>query len=193
MAINYYTIDTETTGLNPDIHEVTQISIIRCSDKHQLDKYIKAEFPERATPQALAVTNRTYNDLLKGEDKLSVVEFCEKFIEEDNLTPEHRCFIAHSASFDRKFCYKLWGSVNKKFPANLWLDTKEYTRSLAKKLGIAKPKLTLQASMELAGVKAKSGAHNALVDTQNAYLLWKKLMSEVDHLNHIKREPHILT
>jgi DNA polymerase III epsilon subunit-like protein len=192
--IQYYAIDTETTGLDPKVHEITQISIIRCSDRHQLDKYIRAEYPDKVSPQALKVTGRTYADLLKGEKKEDVVDFCEKFLFEDGLTSEHRCFIAHNARFDRDFCHALWAKLDRKFPGDLWLDTKEFTRSLAIKKGIVKPKLNLQASLEIAQVKARPGAHNAVVDTQNAYLLWKKLMSEdIDHLPHIKRTPHILT
>ena len=191
--IQYYAMDTETTGLDSKSHEVTQISIIRCKDRHQLNKYIKAEHPERVSSQALKVTGRTYEDHLKGEGRLEVVKFCEKFLEEDGLTPEHRCIIAHNAPFDRRFCHALWNSLDRTFPAQLWMCTKEFTRSFATKNGIIKPKLNLQASMELTGVKARPGAHNAVVDTQNAFLLWKKLMDEKgDHLPQIKRVPHIL-
>ena len=191
--IIYYALDTETTGLDSKQHEVTQISLVRCSDRHQLDKYIKAEHPERASAQALQITIRTKADLFKGESRLAVVEFCEKFIEEDGQTPEHRCMIAHNASFDKRFVHALWQSVNKTFPAHLWLCTKEFTRSYTIKHGIANPKLNLRASLEIVNAKAKFGEHNALVDTQNAYILWKKLMDDgVDHLPHIKRSPHIL-
>ena len=191
--IQYYVIDTETTGLDAKVHEVTQISIVRCKDKHQLSKYIKAEHPERAAPQALKITNRTVSDLLTGEDCLEVAEFCEKFFEEDGLTPEHRCIIAHNASFDRRFLHAMWKKLKKTFPAQLWLCTKEFSRGFAVKNGIIKPKLTLQASMDMVGIKSKPGAHNAIVDTQNAYLLWEGLMYEkVDYLPHIKRVPHIL-
>lgn len=193
MSLHYYIIDTETTGLKPRHHEITQISIIRCSDRHQLNKYIRAEHPERATYKALEITGRTMSDIVSGEQKEDVVKFCQDFIEQDGQTPEARCFVAHNADFDKRFCFALWESVGMKFPSNLWLCTKVFTGGLANKLGIYKPKLTLEASCKLAGVKTRSGAHNAAVDAQNTYFLWDKLMnSDVDYLNYIKRMPHII-
>jgi DNA polymerase III epsilon subunit-like protein len=70
----YYVLDVETTGLKCDWHEVTEISLIRCSDRHQLTKYIKAEHPWRASPEALSATGRTKQDLLKGISKFEAVE-----------------------------------------------------------------------------------------------------------------------
>jgi len=192
MALAYYIIDYETTGVSTSLSEVTEVSIIRCSDRMQINKIVKCEHPETAHPEALAITKKTYEDLLKGENKEDVVEYCNNFILQDGLTPEHRCFIAHSAPFDRRFSHAFWDKCNKKFPAHLWMCTKEFTRGLTYINGIVKPKLTLEASLAHAGIKPKLGAHSAIVDTQNTYVLWSKLMeSKLDHLNYIKREPHL--
>jgi DNA polymerase III epsilon subunit-like protein len=190
-GLNFYIIDTETTGLSEVTNEVVQISIIRCSDRYQLTKNIKAEFPERASAEALRITNKTKEDLLKGDDKKTVVEICHNFMLEDGGDEESRCVVAHKASFDRKFCHALWQSVGKKFPANLYMCTVEYSRSWAKKLGIEKPKLTLEASLEFTGTKRFKGAHEAGVDAKNTYMLWKNGMDQgIDHLPVIKRVPH---
>lgn len=194
MAINYYVVDTETTGLKSDYHEVTQISIIRCSDRKQLNKYIKAEFPNRATPQALEYTNRTIEDLNKGGTKKEAVDICNSFFDEDGGTPEERCIIGHNiVNFDKKFLYQLWQDCGSIFPANLWLDTLPYIKDFAKQRGLDAKKFNLNAALELVGLKPKEGQHNAITDTQNNYLLWDKLKKEgIGHLPHVKRFAHSL-
>lgn len=191
MAINYYILDTETTGLKAGYHEVIQISTLRYSDKFQKTLNIKADFPQRASKEALMITGKTVYDLKEGIEKNTAIEALEAFFEEDQSTPEHRCIVAHNGIFDRRMLHAMWASVNRVFPANLWLCTKEFTRKYAKKQGIQKPKLTLQASMELTGLPQKRGAHNAVIDVQNTENLFTKLMSEnLGHVQLIKRVPH---
>lgn len=193
-GLKYYIIDTETTGLSAGYHEVIEISIIRAEDRNQITKFIKAEFPQRASPEALKITNKTPKDLLKGESKETVIESINSFLAQDNCSPEHRVFVAHNAPFDKRFCHALWASNNQVFPANCWLDTKTLIKETLIKKGIAKPKdLTLKGSMLQIGAKAYEGEHNAVVDSRNCYILWKKAMeNNINFLSHIKRSPHIL-
>lgn len=190
----YYLVDLESSGLSLERNEVTQISIIRCSDRHQLSKYIKAEHPETASDEALRITNRTRADLLKGDSKESVVEFCDDFFKQDGATPEHRCMVGHNVHrFDQRFTHELWRKCGKQFQAHLWLDTLPFTKAYAKKFGIESPSFNLPSSLNILKIAAKGVAHNAITDSQNNYRLWKKLMeSGVDHLDHIKRVPHLL-
>lgn len=192
MSLFYYVIDTETTGLKPSWHEMTQISIIRCSDRHQISKLIRAEYPKRASQEALTITGRTEADILKGESRMSVVQSVHDWILQDGLTDEHRCFIGHNCTFDKNFCHALWKSVDLKFPAICWMDTKTFAKLWANKLGLEKPRLTLASSLEFTGLKPiDDKAHNAISDSRNTYLLWKKGMDEgLDHLSCIKRYPH---
>lgn len=190
--IKYYVIDTETTGLKANYHEMTEIGIIRYTDCMQLWKQIKAVYPERANFDALAITKKTLADLENGLDKEAVVKQCNNFFSQDGATPAHRCIIAHNAAFDRKFCHALWEQCGEVFPANLWLDTMSLTREYAKKIGIVKPKVNLHASCDLVGIKKISQAHNAKVDSRNTYLLHKHLIQEkqVDYLPFIKTAIH---
>ena len=193
--IKFYVVDVETTGLQCGHHEVTQISIIRCSDRNQLNKYIKAEFPDRAQDRALKITGRTREDILNGESRKDVVEACNKFFEEDGGSPEGRCIVGHNIQrFDRRFLHELWESVGKEFPAFLWLDTLPSTKAFAVKKGIVSPTFNLEASLNLTGTKhRRKNLHNAVVDTQNTYMLWKKLDEEgVDMLEYTERVPHRL-
>ncbi len=192
--MHYYIIDTETTGLRCGYHEVTQISIIRYSDRHQLNRFIRAEYPQRVDIRALEATGRKRSDILIGVSKMEAIEACEAFINEDGQTPEHRCFIGHNVSFDRRFVHELWSSQKKEFPAICWLDTMSCVKLyMTKTLGLEKPKKGLHDALQNCGLKPRSGAHNAVSDTQNTYILHNHLLKQgFDFLPHIKRLPLVV-
>jgi DNA polymerase III epsilon subunit-like protein len=192
-GIVYYIIDLETTGLKAGYHEPTEIGIIRAADRVQLWRNIKCEFPERASFDALAITKKTIADLERGFTKEQVVDECEKFFNEDGLTPAHRCIVGHNIfSFDKRFLHALWEMLGKEFPAHLFLDTIPMIRHYAKQIGLVKPKVNLHASLDIVGVKKLYDAHNAKVDSRNSYLLWKDLIDnkKIDHLPFIKTAIH---
>ena len=193
----FYIIDTETTGLKANYHEMTEIGIIRCTDRVQLWRQIRCEYPERANFDALAITKKSMSDLDKGYDRYAVMEECDKFFAEDGMTPAHRCIVAHNAPFDKKFLHAMWAQGGKTFPAHLWLCTMALSRDYAKKTGLTvkgapKPKVNLHAACDMVGVKKISEAHNAKVDSRNTYLLYRNLIEEkqVDYLPFIKTEVH---
>lgn len=195
--IIFYIIDTETTGLSSSYHEMTEISIIRYTDKIQLTRNIKCHYPERANADALRITNKTLSDLSFGSLNSSVVDECENFFNQDNQTAAHRCIVGHNISFDKKFLHQLWEKSKKVFPANLWLCTMALTKSYAKVQGLTEkhlPKLkyNLQASCDLLGFKKISQAHSAKADSRNTFLLFKNLIenNNLDYLPFIQTEIH---
>ena len=194
-GLEFYVIDTETTGLRSGYHEMTEIGIIRCKDRVQLFRQIKCNYPERASFDALSITNKSMQDLRNGYLAEEVIQECEKFFAEDNKTPAHRCIVAHNANFDRKFLHALWQSYNKTFPANLWLDTMSLSREYARKIGLLKPKVNLHAACDMVGIKKISQAHNAKVDSRNTYFLHKDLVEvkQIDYLPFIKTAAHNLS
>ncbi len=200
-GIHYYIIDTETTGLKSAHHEMTEIGIIRCTDRVQLHKKIRCEFPERASFDALKITGKTMADIVQGDAKEEAVAASNRFFEEDGQSPAARCIIAHNDSFDRRFLHALWESCGLEFPAHLWLDTIGMTKAFIKKsdesqlqivrTATGKVSTQLHACCDMLRVKKLSAAHNAKVDSRNTYLLWMKLQEEgVDHLPLIKTVPH---
>lgn len=196
MTLHYYVIDTETTGLKANYHEMTEIGIIRSSDRVQLHRCIKCEYPERASFDALAITKKTMADLDRGFDKAAVVAECDKFFSEDGATPSARVIVGHNINtFDRKFLYALWSSQGKEFPAHLWLDTIDLTRAFLKLNGIKTRKVNLHASCDYVGINKISEAHNAKVDSRNTYLLHKALVEDkkIDYLPFIKTAVHSLS
>jgi DNA polymerase III epsilon subunit-like protein len=191
MNIVFYCLDLETNGLNNLYHEICELSIVRATDKMQLTRQVRVDKVENSSLDALRIIKKSMNDLKSGISKHQLISDFEKFVNEDSLTPEHRCIIGHNIiNFDKKFLWRLWELHNKQFPFTLYLDTMHLIRAFCKKNGILKPKTNLQSACDIVGVKKVAGEHNASSDTQNCYLLWKKLMETVDFLEHIKRIPH---
>jgi DNA polymerase-3 subunit epsilon len=191
-GLQYFIIDIESTGLSSSYHEVNEISIIRCSTKVQLTEFIKCDYPERANIDALRITNKTLADLEQGNTKEYVIDKMNKFLNEDELTPAHRCFIAHNAPFDRRFLHALYEKVGKKCPVDLWLCSMALTKAYAKQIGLIKPKVNLNAAMDIVGIKKFAGAHASQVDSRNTYLLHRDLVEnkKVDYLPFIKTFIH---
>jgi len=204
-GIQYYIIDTETTGLKAGYHEMTEIGIIRCTDRVQLWRQIKCINPERASFDALAITKKTLSDIERGYDRDLIVTECEKFFAEDGLTPAHRCIVAHNAPFDRKFLHAMWEASGKEFPAHLWLDTMSLTKEFLKnadtsqitivKTPTGRVSTQLHACCDMVGINKISEAHNAKVDSRNTYLLHRSLIEDkkVDHLPFVKTAIHVVT
>jgi DNA polymerase III epsilon subunit-like protein len=192
--IQYYVIDTETTGLKDGYHEIVEISIIRAKDKVQLSKKMCADYPERASLEALRICNKTFADLQEGDDPYSTMELCTKFFEEDGVEPNARCIVGHNIiSFDKRFLHAFWGQFDKRFPADLYLDTMAMTKALIKTSG-AKSKANLEAACDFCGIKKYGQKHTAKSDAQNTYLLWQDLVNnkKVDYLPFLKTFPHVI-
>lgn len=197
MAIVYYILDTETTGLKHDFHDVIEVSIIRFHDALQMTRNVRATKPENANYDSLRIIGKSMKDLYQGISQTEMVQEVETFLKQDNLGPAHRCIVAHNAPFDRKFVHHIWEKNKKQFPADLWLDTLTLCKQMAKKRGIVKtatgekPKFNLYAACDLFGVKKYGTAHNARDDTRNTYMLLKHFIdNKDDFISLVKRIPH---
>jgi DNA polymerase III epsilon subunit-like protein len=202
--IEYYIIDTETTGLKCEWHQINQFSVIRLSTGKQLSVDIKVDNPERASPQALEIQGKIVDDLDVGIPLKEAIDIIDAFFEEDGKTRAHRCIYAHNAPFDRKFCHAAWKSCDKEFPADLWLCTKQYAQLAVKKHGLAekiaaaqgepKVKFGLNNFLIGIGITPKIGAHSAEIDAINTVDLVNWLVnSKTEYVALIKREPHTLS
>lgn len=189
-GIHWYILDTETSGLMIGNHEICEYSVIRCADKVQLSRQIKVDKPENANADALRITGKTIADLKMGIGKKQAIEDFNEFIEQDGLTPAHRCIIAHNASFDRRFMHHLWKQYGFDFPCDLWLDTIPMAKKLTAQMGQPKAKVKLEAAMDLFGLKKEAGLHTAKGDTRNTYHLWNHLISKnIPYLDLVKQFP----
>ena len=193
MSLIHYTIDLETNGLKRNYHTVNEISIIRHTDRVQLSKRIKCKSPEKSSMDALRVTGKTMQDLMRGDENADVVNACNKFFNEDGLTPSHRCITGHNIwTFDRLFLWAMWEEEGSIFPASLYLDTLSMTKAWVKTANIGKQKTNLAAATELFGLKKISNAHSAKGDSRATYHLYNELIENrgIDRLSFIKNSPH---
>jgi len=179
----YYILDCETTGLNESYNEVVEISVIRFEDKMQITRAIRAQYPERASLDALRTIGKNKYQICQGQLPIESVNDITMFINLDGASPKKRCVIAHNASFDRRFMHYLWKSNNLDFPIDYWVCSMALMRKYNKQIGI-KTKVNLQDSCDSLGIVKVAGLHNAKSDTRNTYKLWKKLTEElkVDYL-----------
>lgn len=190
-GVAFYVLDTETTGLKVGYQELVEISIIRCTDRIQLTRTIKALKPRNASYDALMITGKTMKDLERGVSQIEAIDAVDSFLQRDGLTSAHRCIVAHNANFDRKFIHHMWEQANRSFHADLWLDSIPFAKRLAAQMGQPKAKVKLDAAMDLFGIKKVAGLHTAKGDSRNTYLLWKHLMeSNIEYIDLIKQFPH---
>lgn len=192
-GLKYYILDIETTGITLNYNEITEISFIRCDDKVQTSMNLRCDYPERASYEALTMTNKTMESLKYGISKKEAIDKCNVYLNDDGLTPDHRCIIGHNVQFDRKFMHALWKMYNVQFPANLWLDTLALSREYIKINGLPKQSLKLHAACDMMGIKKIASIHNAKSDTRNTFYLWDKLskVPNLDIISKIKNIPHV--
>lgn len=201
--LEFYVCDTETSGLSiPAGQELIEISIIRCSDRVQLSRTVKAERPETASVDALKIQNKTFADLANGISKEQMVEDVEKFFAEDGNTHMGRVLIGHNINFDKRFIQHTWEKCGKEFPVSLYLDTIHLLQAYIKiadpetlnikKTATGKVSKKLVDACDMLGIKRLSTQHASKEDARNTYLLWKRLTEEkgIDHLPLFKTAVH---
>lgn len=118
-------IDIETTGLDPDFHEILSIAILPLDSNYEIrrdvfpfEMTLRPEHPERADPKALAVNGFKMQDVLaNGIDKIHAIDLLLAWIEKLNIgysrSGRMRCKIrplGHNYAFDRSFIKKWLGS-----------------------------------------------------------------------------------
>lgn len=194
--MKYYILDTETTGLDNEIQELTELAIVRCEDLMQKVWHIRIKHPERASPEALRITGKTIRYLLNnGKYVEEIADDVENFLNEDGETPESRVMIAHNSPFDCRFCTTAWANAGKIFPANYWLDTKEMGRRYVRRFlpNLVKPSLSLENLLKLTKVDKEDGAHGAGVDSRNTYMLWDHFVKNgIPNTDFIKKSIYLV-
>lgn len=173
-------IDTETTGLNPDIHEVTEFA---CIIARQIERpgrgpmleiieefeiKIKPEHLERAEEQALRISGYNDTDWLFAIDQKKAWEHISKKVAGCNM-------VSHNITFDHGFVTK---SMERHGVENTFHFHKIDTISMAFARLYDVPaaqKFSLRALCELYKVE-NTKAHTAMADTRALFEVYKKMM-----------------
>lgn len=134
MSYVGYVIDTETTGTNPDLHDIIEICLWRIGDAESRTWWTKPLKPENIEDEALRINNHKKEDILhktkegvdKYRDPAIVLPEIEMWLMEDGCAAEDRLFIGQNPKFDYDFGLKLWensGNLDD-FPFGYWIEDK---------------------------------------------------------------------
>jgi DNA polymerase III epsilon subunit family exonuclease len=174
-------IDVETTGLNPDVHEIIELGVVLARQIPQEGKgpalEVVEEFeykiiPERlfnADPESLKINGYTSE---KWTDAKPLKEVMEDFAKRT----QGASFVAHNVSFDLEFIKRAFERAGVK---NLMHYHKIDTISLAFAKLYHDPKaekFSLRFLCEYLGIKNES-AHTAISDARATFELYQKLIN----------------
>ena len=174
-------IDTETTGTNPDRHEIIELAVIimrqipregrgpKLELIEECEWKIKMQHPEKAEEQALRVNGYNEVDWMFAIDR-------KKALEEFAKKTESCTFVSHNLTFDYAFVQKAFEETG--------VDSRmHYAKIDTISLAFARlydapqaDKFSLRALCELLKVE-NTKAHTALADTRALVEVYKKLMS----------------
>lgn len=173
-------IDVETTGLDPQRHEILEVGCVLVEQTlvpgrgpqvrllEELEWKVKPEHIETAEPEALRINRYNEADWLFASSLKQVMEALSEKTSDAIL-------IAHNVTFD-------WGFIEQAFrktevPCNMHYHRLDLLSMVYAKLyhdeKIAK--FSLAAVAEYFGIKNER-AHTALADTRVAYEIYKKLL-----------------
>jgi len=123
-------IDTETTGLNPSIHEVIEVGlvVVKGDSLQEIDRYYSKVSPdhiETADERALLINHYSWQAWADAPQKEVVVDALEKFFDED------RVICGHNVEFDIAFVESMFKRCDREPPKYAGIiDTKRVAKSL---------------------------------------------------------------
>ena len=174
-------IDTETTGTNPNLHEIIELAVIivkqtpregrgpKIEVMEECEWKIKMERPEKAEEQALRVNGYNEVDWMFALDRKKVMqEFAKK--------TEGCSFVSHNLVFDYAFLQKAFEETaveNRMHYAKLDTISMAFARLYDAPQA---DKFSLRALCELLKVE-NSKAHTALADTRALVEVYRKMMN----------------
>jgi DNA polymerase III epsilon subunit-like protein len=188
-----YVLDTETTGLDPHLNEIIEVSFYRLNDDQQQTWFLKPSNYESIQADALRINGHKLEDL-KGltqfgkehyiEPAKAIAEI-ENWFMDDLCTGRERIIVGQNPAFDQQFLQNLWQKHNAKetFPFGdrpFVLDTRQITLLLDLASGEETDYYSLNGLVEKYGVK-KEKSHQAATDarmTKNVFLKQLEIVSK---------------
>jgi DNA polymerase III epsilon subunit-like protein len=174
-------IDTETTGTDPNLHEIIELAVIIVKQTpregrgpkleviEECEWKIKMERPEKAEEQALRVNGYNEVDWMFALDR-------KKAMEEFAKKTQSCSFVSHNLVFDYAFIQKAFEETqveNRMHYAKLDTISMAFARLYDAPQA---DKFSLRALCELLKVE-NSKAHTALADTRALVEVYRKMMN----------------
>lgn len=182
-------IDTETTGLNPDIHELVELALIplgRDLRPHPyygpLDIWMAPSELALVDPESLTITGSTLEEREKGLDQGVACDMFIQWYSELNLDPKCRIIpVGHNWNFDSQFIRNWLGREafdtifhgHARDTMTMCLTLDDLAWAYDEELPF--PRLGLRESCVTAGIQVPPGAHGAMKDAQMCMELYRFL------------------
>lgn len=164
-------LDTETTGLSPEKHEVIQVAGIFCDDRlNELERVsfrIRPQFIERADKRALEINGydpRTWKPKFFSHKK--AYEFLSNRVKKYELEGEDVVFTGQNVMFDYRFLQSGFTSAGVKFPfTSTTLDLMDIAKMWSAEKNIRLKKLSLKYLAEFTQ-QVNTNPHDAEADAE---------------------------
>lgn len=180
-----YVLDTETTGLDPQLNEIIEVSFYRINDDRQETWFLKPSNYDSIQLDALRINGHKIEDLKMltpygketYKEPVKAIAEIENWFMDDMCTGRERILVGQNPFFDQQFLQNLWQKHNAKetFPFGdrpFVLDTRQIALLLDIASGEQTDYYSLGGLVEKYGVK-KEKAHAASSDsrmTKNVFL-----------------------
>jgi DNA polymerase III epsilon subunit-like protein len=174
-------LDTETTGLDSDIHEIIQIATISYvvsaeGDRYVTRKYEKKINPERlhtASEKALEVNGFTLEEWKGSPNAIEVIPEVKDIIEKSDI------LIGQNLIFDLNFINEVCHRNDIEPPTfPPYIDTKSIADRLVRAHWLQRSGMDYL--VEHYKVQVEGRAHTALVDCERTMLVFDELMRDVN-------------
>lgn len=186
-------IDIETTGLDPDVHEILQLAILPLDnnlyirkDLPHFDIYMKPNRPQKIDQKAMTVNNVRLSDIMtSGIDQFAAFELFEHWFQKLRLMEGKRIVpLAYNWPFEAGFLREWMGHEN----FNHYIDghyrcamqAVNFVNDRADFSGAQCPfpKRSLSEVCKVAQVEVLHNVHDALYDSMLTASLYRKLLTE---------------
>lgn len=139
MSYVQYVCDVETTGRDPEKHDIIEVCFWRLGDGESKTWWLTPLSPDNIEDEALRINKHLKEDILhqteEGRAKYrhpsEVLPEIEMWLMEDGAAAEERVFIGQNPDFDYDFLLALWRKLNAEddYPFGYWIEGKDGKRN----------------------------------------------------------------
>ena len=174
-------LDTETTGLDPDIHEIIQIAAITYVIDKSGERYVMKKYEKKIDPKQLHTASEKALEVngFSIEEWSGASEPCDVLMDIKDIISKTDVMLGQNLIFDLRFINEMCHRNN--------IDPPEYppyidTKSIADRLVRAQwlQRSGMDYLVEHYKVKVEGRAHTALVDCERTMLVFDELLKDVN-------------
>lgn len=169
--------DTETSGLNPDKHEILEIALLTFIIDNDGEEHILKQYEQKLKPKNIHLANSRALQIngYSEEAWKDSIEFEAAYGDINDIFEKSDILLGQNLIFDIRFLDEMCKRSSLSYPDYpAYIDTKEMADKLVRAEWIKKSGMDYL--VEHYGVVTKGRAHTALADCWRTYEVWKKLL-----------------